>query len=102
MAVPGTGPTTPGGLLTPGVPPNPGMPPLIPLVLLPIGGTLVPGPDAPLVEETPILGNCGNIGLVGPVGVPPGPPSVLIPYPYMPGLVTPVERSADPAAELNP
>ena len=107
--MPGTPPATPGGLsagvpattlgglsagvtaTTPGVLPSAGKP---------IAGVL--GVGATGVATPVVAGNCGKMGLVGPVAVAPGPPLVLIPNPNVLGLVTLVGAPPDPAPELSP
>jgi hypothetical protein len=106
VVIPVAGATTPGGLPTPGDAAKPG-PPTLPSVLLPTDGILVLRPEvAPgeVAEKPDVLvpPNEGSIGLVGPVGVLPGPALLLTPYPNMPGSVTPVERPADPPPEVTP
>jgi hypothetical protein len=79
---------SPSVVLIPGVPPEP--------TVLPVAGAPMP------IAGAAVPPNCGNIGLVGPVGVPPDPPFVLNPFPKIPGSVRPVEVPPDPLEELKP
>ena len=68
---------------------------------LPRAGAPEPGFCTSVPEEG-VPPNCGKIGVVGPVGLPPDPPAVLKPNPCVPKLVGPVARPPDPPAELDP
>jgi hypothetical protein len=80
---------SPSVVLIPAVPPVP--------TVLPVVGAPMPIAGAGAVPP-----NWGNIGLVGPVGAPPDPASVLNPFPKIPGFVRPLEVPPDPPEELKP
>src|SRR6476661_8663458 len=60
-----------------------------------------PGFSSTALEEG-VPPNCGKIGSVDPVGLPPDPPAVLTPNPSVPKSVGPVATPPDPPAELDP